>query len=241
VSLAVLIPFRAPRESPRGRAARRTAELWSTVPDVIIQHASDRGEGGVGAGSPWSYAAGANRARAMVGERASQILLVGADHIPPSPAELQRIRTGLEDHPWLAAFSSVAEYSERTTDKIIAGLDPARVAPDGRRVRVCVPILAMWASVFDSLGGMDQRYVGWGYEDSALRLALRTVYPEGNDVGEGSIRALWHPRATRRFLPDNLERFMAYERAAADGPDAMFAHLATPGGPLDPARSAVNA
>lgn len=234
--LTVLIPYRAPRDSHRAALARRTAELWAAVPDVRVMHASDRGPGGVERGTPWCYAAGANRARAAArdfwGDEVTQILLYGADHIPPTPDDLQRIREGLDAHPWIAVYDSVREYSERTTARIVKGLDPNRVEPDGRKVRVCVPILAMWAGVFDSLGGMDTRFQGWGYEDAALRLALNVVYPEGNDVGQGPIRALWHPRASRHHLPANLARYEAYERAAAAGADALTAHLAEPGGPL---------
>lgn len=234
MTLAVLIPYRAPRKSQRALCAARTAELWRSVPDVIVQHASDRGgPGGVEDGSPWCFAAAANRARAMVGDRATQILLWGADHIPPTAAELQRIRDGLELHPWLAVFDSVREYSERSTARIIAGRDPDTIEPDGKRVKVCVPIIAMWAGVFDSLGGMDTRFRGWGYEDAAHRYALNRVYPEGNDVGTGPIRALWHPRASRQHLGENLDRYMAYERAFAErGVQGLYAHLAEPGGPL---------
>lgn len=236
MTLTVLIPYRAPRGSHRALLARRTAELWDVVPDVHVMHASDRGPGGLERGSPWSYAAGANRARAFAantwGDDVTQILLYGADHIPPTADELQAIRDGLEAAPWLAVYGSVRQYSERTTARIVAGADPYALEPDGKRVRVCVPILAMWAGVFDSLGGMDARFRGWGYEDSAHRLALQTVYPDGVNEATAVMRTLWHPRASRQHLPANLERYMAYEAAAARGADGMLEHLATPGGPL---------
>lgn len=236
MTLTVLIPFRAPRESHRAALARRTTQLWAAVPDVHVMHASDRGEGGVERGVPWCYSAGANRARAAArdfwGDDVTQILLYGADHIPPTPDELQRIRDGLEQHPWIAVYDKTREYSERETERIVAGADPGSIEPGGRKVKVCVPILAMWANVFDSLGGMDMRFRGWGWEDAAFRLALNTIYPEGNDVGEGRLRALWHQRAPRRHLSANLDRYDRYVRAAERGPAALLAHLREPGGPL---------
>jgi hypothetical protein len=47
------------------------------------------------------------------------------------------------------------------------------------------------------LGGGDERFEGWGWEDTAMYLALETVYGVSTFDPDGTIRCLWHPPAMR--------------------------------------------
>lgn len=47
--------------------------------------------------------------------------------------------------------------------------------------------------VFEAIGGYDERFKGWGYEDRAFVLALETLKAAGSDRLPGSLYHLWHP------------------------------------------------
>jgi hypothetical protein len=85
----------------------------------------------------------------------------------------------------------------------------------------CSSAVAVSRSVFQRAGGFDERFVGWGREDSAFRIACETV--TGKPMLRVSSEAwhLWHPVAegTQHGHPDralNDQRFEQYQKAAGD-------------------------
>jgi hypothetical protein len=52
--------------------------------------------------------------------------------------------------------------------------------------------------VWDDLGGMDERFVGWGYEDMAWQSVIVGLY--GHERIEGDVVHLWHPRSEERIV-----------------------------------------
>lgn len=221
MTLAVLIPYRAPRGSWRHRLAQYTARLWDQVPGVEVIHASDKPWK---RGDPFNLPRSVNRARAQTSAR--RLLVMGADHIPPTRDVIDRIHATLDQAPWMCVYSDTWQYSERATRRILAGsVDPYRTPPDGRRVGVSWGITAYRAEVWDDLGGYDEHFCGWGEEDRAVRLALETLYPGGIAEGEGYVSTLWHPPASREHLPRNRARYGLYQAAAAEGPEAMLRFL----------------
>lgn len=55
-------------------------------------------------------------------------------------------------------------------------------------------ILILSRDAFDSVGGYDERFEGWGWEDNAFRLKLDMEYGEHQRC-EGNAYHLWHPIA----------------------------------------------
>jgi hypothetical protein len=58
--------------------------------------------------------------------------------------------------------------------------------------------IAVPRAVFEDLGGFDERFRGWGYEDMAFQSIIVGLYPWGRV--EGDVIHLWHPRSEERIV-----------------------------------------
>jgi GT2 family glycosyltransferase len=90
-------------------------------------------------------------------------------------------------------------------------------------------------AVWDQVGGFDERFVGWGWEDTAFACATDTV--SGRLRVAGPLWHLWHPASPERNSRTveyraNRELATQYRNAAHVGWDAMLPVLKQPGGPL---------
>ena len=90
-------------------------------------------------------------------------------------------------------------------------------------------------SIWDLTGGFDERFQGWGWEDSAWMWAVNCL--DGPHLRfKGDLWHLWHDKAPEKNTRSSLWRAnkalaMRYQSAQHD-PDAMVAILSEPGGPL---------
>ncbi len=88
--------------------------------------------------------------------------------------------------------------------------DPDRFGPDPAAsrdmdliVERTTPIswsccVAVPRETFDAMGGFDERFVGWGFEDGAWSALVRGLYPWGRI--EGDLYHWWHPRSDERIV-----------------------------------------
>lgn len=86
---------------------------------------------------------------------------------------------------------------------------------------------------WEVLGGFDERFVGWGFEDRAFHEAARSLADV--DRLAGPAYHLWHPRSDR---DDTSEAFqqnrllsLRYRKTNRERPEDMAALLAEPGAP----------
>jgi len=63
---------------------------------------------------------------------------------------------------------------------------------------------------FDAVGGFDERYKGWGYEDSEFHVQL--VVKRRWDRLPGECWHLWHPTDANRPDPDSVAMYRATQR-----------------------------
>lgn len=80
---------------------------------------------------------------------------------------------------------------------------------------------AWWA-----IGGMDERFTGWGYEDTALAIAHRTIHGRPMPRHDGVVLHLWHPTSAKADDPDVVAGVELHQRyIAADGDREALAEL----------------
>jgi GT2 family glycosyltransferase len=121
----------------------------------------------------------ANR-NALARQATGQVLaFLDADCLLATEAVRQAF-SAAQDGQTVAKFGTVAWIGERATRRILAG-NPRRTCPveAGDRVRAGqrLPGLAWFVSreTFDSLGGFDERFQGWGGEDNAFTYAAEAL------------------------------------------------------------------
>ncbi len=74
--------------------------------------------------------------------------------------------------------------------------------------------LGLWRTDFLAVNGLDERYRGWGYEDSDLVIRLLHNGVRRRDGRFATtVLHLWHPEHTRQGTEENLARLHALEES----------------------------
>lgn len=205
MSLAVLIPYR-PDTEQRQRIYDLTSKLWCSYGFETVY--TDDGLTGL-----FSFSRAINRARAKTD--ADQLLIYNVDSLPLTVTSLCRIERDLrQGTPWIALFDGQQRFTPEQTDRLFGGETPAEVGPAAGQI--CPgreALLGIRADVFDDLRGMDERFIGWGPEDTAFHRVLTMLYPQGCDKPEyGLFQSLWHADAPRTMWDANVALWRRYER-----------------------------
>lgn len=220
MKVSVLIPFRS-QDPQRIKLWNYLRPQWEALaPDVELCTTTDTDD----PTQTFSIARGMNRCRAMA---TGDILLVhGADQLLPTPETWDRIRATMRTAPWMWVYAQWMAVQPWSTRIILeSGGDPKHLVL-GPTFEHNWAIVAVRPDVWDEIGGFDERFVGWGPEDVAFRTVLRGMYPEGSDVGEGVMYALWHAQAPRDHLERNTELCREITEAAGRGREALREYLA---------------
>ena len=166
---------------------------------------------------PFNRSAAINHAAAQVDWDVAVIM--DADTFVP-PKQLSEA-VELASEPWrlVAAFTHVIELSRLASDKYLAG--SARFGEGGIRRRdsaltVQSSCLAVHRSLFERVGGFDDKFVGWSAEDNAFWLACTLHAGEPLRV-EGPAYHLWHRMSRPHYLDANYQanqqRWKMYQSA----------------------------
>ena len=207
----MLVPYR-PDTERRERIFETTSRLWARHGCEVV--VADDGL----SGDLFSYARAANRARAMTD--ADILIVYNVDALPLPAASLKRLHHLLSSGtPWSVIFSGQQRFTMDQTFRLLAGEEPTDVGPaEGDVFAGREALLAVRADVWDDLRGMDERFIGWGPEDTAWHHVLRTVAPEGCDTpAEGLFQSLWHPEAPRSAFTTGMRLWQTYP-SNVDGP-----------------------
>lgn len=238
VRAVILAPRRA-GVPERDRAWAWCRARWEALlPDVAL-YEGDHDDGG-----PFNRAAALNRAAAAADAdgRWDLAVIVDADvFIDPANVRhaLERARaTGKVT--W--AFTRWNGLTPEGTERVLAG-DPTRdanpKAHDGVTLLAGEPRSVLpsdviektnpisWSccfvvprAVWDDIGGFDERFRGWGWEDMAFQSVVCGLY--GHERLHGDVWHLWHPRAEERIKPGRPEH-PAYVANRMLGRRYMFA------------------
>jgi len=162
-----------------------------------------------------------NRSNAVnngVTESSNNILMLyDVDAILPQ-INVQRSLASLETYPMIFPYDKFWLLSKRVSRKIINGMRYSFSSlPNDRGVTQLVKEGKIGAAVqlvtrdaFDSVGGFNEDFEGWGFEDVYFNFKMIKKYPLGEGIwgkwlDEGDIFHLWHPPAVPN--KKNIEKY----------------------------------
>jgi len=187
--LSLLVPFRD--DGSRARLASWVLARWKFYfPEAEIIVASDDGK------DPFCKTMAVNNAAAKA---SGDILgILDADvwiHARAVREAVEMVASGKA--PWVVPSNKVYRLSEGFTDQLLS-LDPSIRFPgvgpaDVTRVTGVVGFLHLFPrEAYDRVGGMDERFRGWGGEDNAWMWALDCLWGKHVTL-ENTVFHLWHP------------------------------------------------
>lgn len=197
MTVSVLIPWRTDH-GHRERLWTYLRPLWEALP-VELCVTDDGGEDG----APFSYAAGANRAAATA--TGDVLITWGADQLPDMAA-IEAAAAVADWHGWSMVFTRTGYYSPFHTEAILGGANPSQFLLE-QIENHCTGIIAVRRDVWKAVGGMDERFRGWGYEDAALRDRLTRDHHPRLPAPSHMLRCLWHPVRHRVYTGPNADLY----------------------------------
>lgn len=142
---------------------------------------------------PWSK--GAALADAYRQATADLLVLADADSFV-DPAALEGACLAALETGWAMPHRFVYRQSQEHTERIYLGwaasLEPVHLDRPMYRGVKAGGILAITRRAYDTVGGIDPRFEGWGGEDRSLELALNTLVGRV-PFGPAPFFHLWHP------------------------------------------------
>lgn len=170
--------------------------------------------------------------RAAAAATGDVFLLTDADTWVAAPRVLAAA-AGIEAAPdvWWRPWQQKIKLAEAPTAKLLAegwdGTVPKGARVENRNAYWAAPPIMLHRRLWEAVGGMDERFRGWGYEDDAFGNCLRTLYGEPTWISGDAVH-LWHPRIGRSgrdlwpgqaSADDNLRLASRYRLART--PEAM--------------------
>lgn len=225
--ISVLVPFGA---SPDAAGAHRAA-VWAycrrkweglrdagVVDEIVVGHDALHGRNvetrsplGVAGLSyhPFSVARALNDAAKHA--HGEHFLLFGADHIPDVKA-VQWAAHQLRGYAYARIYERVAYATEAATRIILSNLHFPLDAADWNEVGApCPGVLGVRRAAWELAGGLDERYEGWGYEDTAFLETLAATHTGAHRGTLGPsglvLRELWHDASGRDLSGRNAELY----------------------------------
>ena len=138
-------------------------------------------------------------------------LMFGVDHVP-DPAVVSWATAQIKGHPWVRLHDTVLYATEAATRLIVnngpfPNFMPTDAADWKRHSAPCPGVLAVTRAAWDAAGGMDERFAGWGYEDTEFLSRLAHTVPGGRMEPSGlPLRELYVP-STRDLNNSNMTLF----------------------------------
>lgn len=214
MDLSVLIPWRSDFDQ-RERVFQHVLKnpAWSGA-EICI--GTDTGSG------PFNCAMAINDAFRQA--TSDNLAMFGADCIP-DPYVIQNAPIRLQTEHWFPLFSATGYYSKEASARIMSG-EPYQEFPFEVQYPYCEGLLGLTREAYHRSGGMDERFVGWGAEDSAFRHTLWRLYGEAAAF-PATLGCLWHREDHRILGPANRALVDSYNRM--DNASEMEAFLAERG------------
>ncbi len=209
LELSVLLPYK-PDNGPRDAAFRWiTAFYWKYMQhaEICIGHSDS---------APFSRAQAINDAARQA---TTGLFLIADTDIFYDPRIIREAMHRLNTHAWVIPYSRVHDLSEQCTGRLLVTAPTWPLAmPIDSSVRAYSPkggLTLIPRQHFEAVGGLDERFVGWGGEDDAMASSLDTLCGEHDRLQE-AIYHLWHPNSKENGNPNyanNFNLFLRYMNA----------------------------
>lgn len=193
-AVSVLVPFK-PDGGERDRIWNWMRQRWlTTMPGIELVVSDDGNTGAVfNEGKAWNACA-----RAATGE----IFVVTESEVAFNASDLQPvIETCYETGGWFVPQTYVQLSRVQTVNILAFQPEMAltyrleKFADRTFRNESVSPIWVLPREAYERVGGMDERYEGWGWIDKAFAAAMNTLY-EPLERFSGSVFHLHHERTT---------------------------------------------
>lgn len=213
MTLAVLVPWHQTSDDTGAHRARvwefLRGEWMKTGVNVIAGSDPLAIESG-----RFSVSRALNNAARHAPDNVDMFALYGADHLPDLTVLAWAVER-LQRQVWTPLHRGIHYATPDTTEALLAGA----IGRDGMAWRfedaLCPGVLAVRRAAWEYIGGMDEGFTGWGFEDSALVATLDTVFPSLHPGYEiGPLFELWHPESARDLSATNPNR-QRYEQLYA--------------------------
>lgn len=191
MNVSVLIPWRSDNGA-RERVWQHLLPLWeATGADICI--GTDTGEG------PFNCSMAQNHAFAQA--KYDTLIMFGADQLPHVEAIEHAKRCIESGMSWLPIMHKTSYFSRDDTERILGGADH-RLMLTEYTLDFCTGLVALTREAYTEVGGMDERFAGWGYEDAAFRQTLAGMYGAPAPLPY-TLQCLWHETDHRITVSPN--------------------------------------
>lgn len=131
---------------------------------------------------------------------------------------------------WVLPYGTYVNLDQASTARLLAGppdapIRDAEMTSDFRLKDSVSGLVVMTRAGFERVGGFDESFRAWGYEDRAFEAAANTLIGPCRRLHAESCFHLWHEPGLRFDQPEiayNRERAESYRRAMGN-PDAIRA------------------
>jgi hypothetical protein len=149
----------------------------------------------------------------------TDLFLIADTDILYDPRIIREAMHRLNMHAWVIPYSQVHDISEPCTRRLL-GTEPTwpLAMPVVSSVRTYSPkggLTLIPRQHFEAVGGLDERFIGWGGEDDAFASSLDTLCGKHDRLQE-AIYHLWHPNDKENGNPNyanNFNLFLRYMNA----------------------------
>lgn len=220
MTVAVVIPWRPGTPERNAHHEYVRDHLVALLPDAIHLDV-DSGH------TPFSRAGSRNegvRLAQIAG--ADVVVLCDADTLPeaePLRAAIEAATDGVLHLP----YTWYRGLSQRGTIDYLAGTPAADCSVDLEHEWATGGVLVIQPDAWWAMGGMDERMVGWGFEDAAARICADALL--GPTVKHaGTITHLWHPQESGLGSPQHVANGQLCQRYvdATGDADTLWAIVA---------------
>lgn len=219
MTVSILIPY----TNPTGCAHRQAARSY--ILDHYATHHPDWQIVEGDSGTPWSKGAALASAASRAG--GDVFLIADADSFTDPDVVADGVQRVVDTNGWVVPHRGVYRLDKQFTADVLAG-SPPRPSRTCRAPYMGVAgggITIVPRSVWDTVGGIDPRFEGWGGEDLAFGWALETLIGPCERL-RAPLWHLWHPlepKGRKRRGSPASEALAGRYRDALGHPEAMRA------------------